>query len=67
MDSNYDNRIDLKGIYQDFEGADPTSGNAPRQTVGAFAMGKDEQIGGKKTGRSYKQGTEISDDVVSWQ
>jgi len=67
MDSNYDDRIDLTGIYEDFAGADPTTGKAPRQTVGAFSMGKDEKIGGKNTGNNYKQGTEVSDDVVSWQ
>jgi len=66
MDTNYDNRIDLKGIYSDFSGADQTSGLAPRQTVGAFAMGKDEKIGNKGSG-SYKNGTEASDDVISWQ
>jgi prepilin-type N-terminal cleavage/methylation domain-containing protein len=66
MDTNYDNRIDLTGIYSDFAGADPTSGLAPRFTVGAFSMGKDEKIGSKNTGSMYKSGSETSDDVVSW-
>jgi len=66
MDANYDNRIDLTGIYNDFANADPTSGKAPRQTVGAFAMGKDEAVG-TKGDHNYKNGTELSDDVISWQ
>jgi prepilin-type N-terminal cleavage/methylation domain-containing protein len=66
MDSNYDNRIDLIGFYRDFSGADATTGAAPRQTVGAFAMGKDEKLG-TKGDNNYKKGTEVSDDVVSWQ
>jgi len=67
MDSNYDNRIDLTGVYADFAGADPNSGLAPRQTVGAFSIGKDEEVGKKGSGGFYKQGTETSDDVISWQ
>ena len=66
MDTNYDNRIDLVGYYTDFAGAETDGGLAPRQTVGAFSMGKDETLG-KRNNRSYKSGTEVSDDVVSWQ
>ena len=61
-----DNRIDLVGYYTDFAGAETDGGLAPRQTVGAWSMGKDETLG-KRNNRSYKQGTEVSDDVVSWQ
>jgi prepilin-type N-terminal cleavage/methylation domain-containing protein len=67
MDTNYDNRIDLTGVYSDFAGADKDSGLAPRQTVGAFSVGKDETVGKKGGGPFYKQGTETSDDVISWQ
>jgi type II secretory pathway pseudopilin PulG len=66
MDTNYDNRIDLVGFYTDFAGAEAEGGLAPRQTVGAFSMGKDETLG-KRNDRTYKRGTEVSDDVVSWQ
>jgi len=66
MDTNYDNRIDLVGFYTDFAGAEENGGLAPRQTVGAFSMGKDETLG-KRNSRSYKAGTEASDDIISWQ
>jgi prepilin-type N-terminal cleavage/methylation domain-containing protein len=66
MDTNYDNRIDLVGFYTDFAGAEADGGLAPRQTVGAFSMGKDETLG-KRNDRTYKRGTEVSDDVISWQ
>jgi len=66
MDTNYDNRIDLVGYYTDFAGAEENGGLAPRQTVGAFSMGKDETLG-KRNSRTYKVGTEASDDIISWQ
>ena len=66
MDTNYDNRIDLAKFYTDFTGATGTTGLAPRQTVGAFSMGKDGTLG-TKGNKMYKIGTETSDDVVSWQ
>lgn len=66
MDTNYDNRIDLVGFYTDFAGAEVDGGLAPRQTVGAFSMGKDETLG-KRNNRTFKSGTEASDDVISWQ
>jgi type II secretory pathway pseudopilin PulG len=66
MDANHDDRIDLVGFYTDFAGADPDGGLAPRETVGAFSMAKDESLG-KRNNRTYKSGTEVSDDIVSWQ
>lgn len=66
MDSNYDNRIDIVGFYTDFAGAEENGGLAPRQTVGAFSMGKDETLG-KRNSRSFKAGGENSDDIISWQ
>ncbi len=65
MDTNYDNRIDLTGYYTDFAGAE-NDGAAPRVTVGVFSTGKDEQLG-KNGDKLYKNGSETSDDVVSWQ
>jgi prepilin-type N-terminal cleavage/methylation domain-containing protein len=65
MDANHDDRIDLVGFYTDFAGTDPDSGLAPRESVGAFSMGKDESLG-KRNNRTYKTGPEISDDIVSW-
>jgi prepilin-type N-terminal cleavage/methylation domain-containing protein len=66
MDSDGDDRIDLTGIYTDFTGADPASGQAPRRKVGAFSMGKDEKLG-TKGDRAYRRGSEKSDDVLSWE
>lgn len=68
LDANYDNFIDLKGFYEDFETAGP-GGKAPRTTVGAFSLGKDSTLGDKKTGqRKFRLSTsDTADDVVSWQ
>lgn len=65
FDVNGDDRIDLKGFYADFTGVD-TAGLAPRRKVGAFSMGKDEKLG-KDGDKVYKNGSELSDDVVSWE
>lgn len=67
MDTNYDNRIDLTvSFYTDFAGVTGTTGLAPRQTVGAFSMGKDGKLG-TNGNKMYKNGTDNSDDVISWQ
>lgn len=65
FDATGDDRIDLKGYYTDFTGVED-GGKAPRRKAGVFAMGKDEKLGnnGDKT---YRNGTELSDDVVSWE
>jgi len=65
FDSTGDDRIDLVGYYNDFAGVDD-SGKAPRRKAGCFTTGKDEKLG--KTGDgTYRNGTELSDDVVSWE
>jgi prepilin-type N-terminal cleavage/methylation domain-containing protein len=65
LDSNYDNLLDVDQIYQD---SDWKANGRPHIGVGAFSMGKDNVIGGKKTlERTYREGQNISDDVISWQ
>jgi prepilin-type N-terminal cleavage/methylation domain-containing protein len=65
LDTTGDDRINLDGVYTDFSGVGE-SGKAPRKKVGAFAMGKDEGLG-RKGSKAYRDGTETSDDVVSWE
>src|SRR5678816_217503 len=65
IDSNYDHMLDVDQIYQD---PDWKANGRPHIGVGAFSMGKDNVIGGKKTlERTYREGQNISDDVISWQ
>ena len=66
LDTNGDGRIDLSGIYSDFAGVDPTTGKAPQRRAGAFSMGKDKMLG-TKGDRLYRRGSEVSDDVISWE
>ena len=66
MDTNGDERIDLAGIYTDFTGANPQSGKAPHRRAGAFSMGKDGVLGIKGT-RVFRRGSEVCDDLVSWE
>ncbi|HYR58447.1 MAG TPA: type II secretion system protein [Chthoniobacteraceae bacterium] len=61
IDSNYDNQIGVDSQYNDFAG-----NNAPRVGCGAFSLGKDNQLGNKGD-KMYKNGTTVSDDVISWQ
>lgn len=65
LDTSGDDRIDMEGIYTDFQGASE-SGKAPRKKVGAFAMGKDNQLG-KAGDKAFRTSSEPSDDVVSWE
>jgi prepilin-type N-terminal cleavage/methylation domain-containing protein len=65
FDTTGDDRINMEGIYSDFQGA-TESGKAPRKKVGAFAMGKDGELG-KKGDKAYRSGNETSDDVISWE
>ena len=65
LDTTGDDRIDMEGIYTDFQGASE-SGKAPRKKVGAFAMGKDEKLG-KDGDKNFRSGSETSDDVISWE
>lgn len=61
IDTNYDNVIKLDEQYNDF-----ASSNAPRVGTGAFSLGKDGKLGNKGD-KTYKKGTTLSDDVISWQ
>lgn len=65
LDTTGDDRIDMEGIYTDFQGA-TEAGKAPRKKVGAFAMGKDEKLGNNGD-KSFRSGSEASDDVISWE
>ena len=61
LDTNYDNALDLADQYTDFAGD-----NAPRLSVGAFALGKDGTLGTK--GNSiFRKGDTLSDDILTWQ
>ncbi|MEA3211036.1 MAG: ral secretion pathway protein [Chthoniobacter sp.] len=61
MDSNYDNVITIEKQYKDF-----AAENSPRVGCGAFALGKDNKLG-TDGDQTYKKGSTISDDVISWQ
>ena len=61
LDTNYDNVLDVSQVYTDFSDTEK-----PRTAVGAFSLGKDSKIGENGDGR-YRQGTKVSDDVISWQ
>jgi prepilin-type N-terminal cleavage/methylation domain-containing protein len=68
IDQNYNNILDLQKQYTDFTetAKDDTDDKGIRAGVGVFSLGKDNTLG--KTGNKlYKEGSEISDDVVSWQ
>jgi prepilin-type N-terminal cleavage/methylation domain-containing protein len=58
LDTNYDNQIDVSGIYSDF----PASSDSPLVGVGALSLGVDLQVGAG--GNATFKG---SDDVISWQ
>ena len=60
IDTNSDNIIDVSKYYTDFKDE-----NAPHVSVGAFALGKDKMLG-KNGDKQYKNGTEVSDDILSW-
>jgi len=65
IDSNYDHMLDVDQIYQD---PDWKANGRPHIGVGAFSMGKDNVIGGKKTLEGkYREREKVSDDVISWQ
>jgi general secretion pathway protein G len=68
IDQNYNNIIDLQKQYNDFidEAKDDTDDKGVRSGVGAFSLGKDQKLG-KAGDKQYKQGTQFSDDIVSWQ
>lgn len=66
LDTTSDERIDMEGIYLDLAGADRVSGKAPRVLSGAFSMGVDEALG-KEGNRTFREKSDKSDDVVSWE
>ena len=65
VDTNYDNVIDVDQVYDD---SDWKTDGRPRTGVGSFSMGKDNKVGDKKKNNTkYRDGQNVSDDVVSWQ
>jgi prepilin-type N-terminal cleavage/methylation domain-containing protein len=72
IDANYNDVINIGSTYADFtESSQEGSDTGVRVGVGVFSLGKDADIGSPKatppvTGR-YRQGSNISDDILSWQ
>jgi prepilin-type N-terminal cleavage/methylation domain-containing protein len=60
MDTNSDGVIDVSHQYGDFSGS-----NLPRFGAGAFSLGKDGLLG-KNGNLLFRNGSDKSDDVVSW-
>jgi len=56
-------RIQMDGIYKDFQG------QLPEVEAGAFSFGPDRQLGSPSKGitNMYQSGDKVSDDVISWQ
>ena len=70
MDANYNQVINLAGIYSDFTGKSQDGvDTGTRFGVGVFSLGKDGEIGSPKDGVTgmYRNGEKLSDDVISWQ
>jgi prepilin-type N-terminal cleavage/methylation domain-containing protein len=70
MDANYNQVINLTGLYSDFTGKSQDGADTgARIGVGVFSLGKDGEIGSPKDGVTgmYRNGDKISDDVLSWQ
>jgi prepilin-type N-terminal cleavage/methylation domain-containing protein len=64
IDTDFSETLDMDQIYKDM--SDPDT--KPRTSVGAFSTGKDNVIGDKaKFKGKYRNGTVLSDDVISWQ
>lgn len=61
IDADYDNVLAMEKIYSDF-GSD----NQPRTGTGAFSMGKDKTLG-EDGNKNFRNGSNVSDDVISWQ
>ena len=63
IDANYNNQIENLD-YTDFQ-----TTNAPMTGVCVYSLGKDGQLGSTKpnTGSAYRMGSNVSDDIVSWQ
>lgn len=60
IDTNSDNVISVNNYYEDFDGDD-----VPRVNAGAFALGRDKTLG-KAGNKKYKDGADVSDDILSW-
>ncbi len=70
IDANYNGVINLAGVYSDFtEKSQDNIDTGVRVGVGVFSLGKDGEIGSPKDGVTgmLRNGSKISDDVVSWQ
>jgi prepilin-type N-terminal cleavage/methylation domain-containing protein len=70
IDSNYNEVINLTGIYADFtEVSQDTTDTGARTGVGVFSFGKDSQVGSPKDGVTgkFREGSKLSDDIISWQ
>ncbi len=71
MDTDYDNSIDVSTVYHDYTSSGSSSGTPtlPQVKVGAFSLGKDHKVGSPSQGVTdmLKSGSNISDDVASWQ
>jgi prepilin-type N-terminal cleavage/methylation domain-containing protein len=63
IDSNHDDQLDLDQVYKDITGPE----ERPRFSVGSFSTGKDGVVGDKKFEGRLRNGTTLSDDVISWQ
>jgi prepilin-type N-terminal cleavage/methylation domain-containing protein len=71
MDANYNEVINLIGIYGDFTEAsqDTPADTGARTGVGVFSFGKDGQVGSPNAGVTgkFREGSKLSDDIISWQ
>ncbi|HEV7403006.1 MAG TPA: hypothetical protein VGO11_08775 [Chthoniobacteraceae bacterium] len=63
IDSNLDGSLEVSGFYPDFAG--PAVPKVEAGGAGVFSLGKDRQLGIGKD-HKYKDGTEVSDDILSW-
>lgn len=65
IDTDYDNQIKTDLPHSDFKGDD----KGPRTGVAVYSLGKDGVVGSPKDGitNKFREGSKISDDVISWQ
>jgi prepilin-type N-terminal cleavage/methylation domain-containing protein len=65
VDANYDNQIKDSLPHSDFKGDD----KGPRTGVAVYSLGKDGAVGSPKEGvnNKFRDGSKISDDIISWQ
>jgi len=60
--TNGGNLLDVNRVYSDFNDAERPRGIS----AGAFSLGPDQKLGTKGDGR-FRDGTNLSDDVLSWR